>query len=190
MSKHKAKTAVLVAVAAKPEVEIWRRPQKWTLWPWFPIHSFRRFFARTHRFATIQNVTDDRQTRHCTNGSTDSTVGQKPWVRRPVWRWTPLFYVIILANLCSKGLKSCQTHFTCYYSLACLPETFRLSSSVYHLHCRTFDPFRVIFTFHVPIVDASLCRLFLLKSRMVCLAAWLAKLEHRKRPLNNWVCLL
>jgi len=41
--------------------------------------------ARTHRFATIQNVTDDdrqttdrrRQTTHCTIGSTDSTVGQK-----------------------------------------------------------------------------------------------------------------
>ena len=27
-----------------------------------PIHSFRHFFARTYRFATIQNVTDDRQT--------------------------------------------------------------------------------------------------------------------------------
>jgi len=67
--------------AAKPEVEVWRRPKKWTFWPWFPIHSFRHFFARTHRFATIQNVTDgqtdDRQTRHCTKGSTDSTVGQK-----------------------------------------------------------------------------------------------------------------
>ena len=53
----------------------------------FPIHSFRHFLARTHRFATIQNVTDrqttddrqtDRQTTYCTIGSTDSTVGQKP----------------------------------------------------------------------------------------------------------------
>jgi len=53
-----------VAVAAKPEVEIWRRPKKSTFWPWFPIHSFSHFFARTYRFATIQNVTDDddRQT--------------------------------------------------------------------------------------------------------------------------------
>jgi len=37
--------------------------------------------ARTHRFATIQNVTDrrqtDRQTTYCTIGSTDSMVGQK-----------------------------------------------------------------------------------------------------------------
>ena len=34
--------------------------------------------ARTHHFATIQNVTDDRrQTTHCTKGTTDSTVGQK-----------------------------------------------------------------------------------------------------------------
>jgi len=60
--KNKAKTAVSVAVAAKPEVEIWRRPKKWTIWPWFPIHSFRHFFARTYRFGTIQNVTDRRQT--------------------------------------------------------------------------------------------------------------------------------
>ena len=30
-------------------------------WPCFPIHSFRHFFTRTYRFATIQNVTD-RQT--------------------------------------------------------------------------------------------------------------------------------
>jgi len=29
--KNKAKTAVLVAVAAKPEVEIWRQPKKSTL---------------------------------------------------------------------------------------------------------------------------------------------------------------
>jgi len=37
--------------------------QKLTFWPWFPIHSFRQFFfARTYRFATIQNVTDRRQT--------------------------------------------------------------------------------------------------------------------------------
>jgi len=61
MGKNKAKTAVLVAVVAKLEVEIWRRPKKSTFWLWFPIHSFRQFFARTYRFATIQNVTDDRQ---------------------------------------------------------------------------------------------------------------------------------
>jgi len=82
MGKNKAKTAVSVAVAAKPEVEIWRRPKKSTFWPRFPIHSFRQFLARTHRFATIQNVidrrqTDRRQTTHCTKGSTDSTVGQQ-----------------------------------------------------------------------------------------------------------------
>jgi len=59
------KTPASVAIAVKPEVEIWRRPKKWTFWPWFPIHSFRHFFAMTYRFATIQNVTDrwqaDRQ---------------------------------------------------------------------------------------------------------------------------------
>jgi len=43
IDKNKAKTAVWVAVAAKPEVEIWRRPKKSTFWPWFPIHSFRQF---------------------------------------------------------------------------------------------------------------------------------------------------
>jgi len=40
-----------------------------------------QFLARTYRFATIQNVTDrrqtDRQTTQCTKGSADSTVGQK-----------------------------------------------------------------------------------------------------------------
>ena len=81
-AKNKAKKAIPVAVAPKPEVEIWRRPKKWTFWPWFPIHSFRHFFARTHRFATIQSVTDRqttdrRQTTHRAKGSTDSTVGQK-----------------------------------------------------------------------------------------------------------------
>jgi len=37
--KNHEKTAVKRAVTAKPEVEIWRRPQKWTFWPWFPIRS-------------------------------------------------------------------------------------------------------------------------------------------------------
>ena len=54
---------------------------------WFPVDSFRQFFARMYRFATIQNVTDDRQTdrqtdrrqtTHRAKGTTDSTVGQKP----------------------------------------------------------------------------------------------------------------
>ena len=48
----------------------------------FPIHSFRHFLARTYHFATIQNITDDRQTTdrqttHCAKGTTDSTVDQK-----------------------------------------------------------------------------------------------------------------
>jgi len=47
--------------------------------------------ARTHRFATIQNVTDRqttdrRQTTHCTIGSTDSTVGQKRRFQRYIVR--------------------------------------------------------------------------------------------------------
>jgi len=75
--KNKAKTAVSVALEAKPEVEIWRQPQKSTFWPWFPIHSFRQLFARTYHFTTTQNVIDDRQTTQCTKGMTDSTVSQK-----------------------------------------------------------------------------------------------------------------
>jgi len=67
-----------VAVEPKPEVEIWRRPKKWTFWPQFPIHSFRHFFARTHRFAAIQNVTDDRQTTD--RRQTDETLYQ--WLDR------------------------------------------------------------------------------------------------------------
>jgi len=42
-SKNKAKTAILVAVAAKPEVEIWRRPQNELFDPDFlftPSESF------------------------------------------------------------------------------------------------------------------------------------------------------
>ena len=45
--------------------------------PWFPIRYFRQFLAKTYRFATIQNVTDDRQTTQCAKYATDSTVGQK-----------------------------------------------------------------------------------------------------------------
>jgi len=62
MGKNKAKMAISVAVAAKPEVEIWQWHKKSSFWPWFPIHSFRQFLAKTYRFATIQNVTDYRQT--------------------------------------------------------------------------------------------------------------------------------
>ena len=54
LADRTAKTAVSAAISAKPEVEIRRRPKKSTLWPWFPIRSFRQFFARTYRFATIQ----------------------------------------------------------------------------------------------------------------------------------------
>jgi len=44
-------------------------------WPTvlFPIHSFRQFFARTYRFATIQNVTDRQTDRR----QTDDTVYQR-----------------------------------------------------------------------------------------------------------------
>ena len=66
-----------MAVGAKPEVEIWWRPKKINFLTQFPIRSFRQFLAKTYRFTTIQNVTDDRQTTQCPKGATYSTVGQK-----------------------------------------------------------------------------------------------------------------
>ena len=70
-----------MAVAAKLEVEIWQQPQNQLFDPDFLFTPSDSFFARTYRFATIQNVTDRRQTdrRQCTKGSTNSTVGQKLW---------------------------------------------------------------------------------------------------------------
>jgi len=92
MGKNKAKTVVSVAIAVKPEVEIWRRPKKSTFWPWFPIHFFIHFFARTYRFATIQNVTDDddRQTddRRHTTDRRDTVPKARPIVRSAKnWSW-------------------------------------------------------------------------------------------------------
>jgi len=59
--KNKAKTAISVAVEAKPEVEIWRRPKKINFLT-LVSYSFRQFLAKMFCFATIQNVTDRRQT--------------------------------------------------------------------------------------------------------------------------------
>ena len=66
-----------MAVAAKPEVEIWRRPKKWTFDPGFlftPSDSFWLGRTISPQYKTSQT---DRQTIYCTKGSTDSTVGQK-----------------------------------------------------------------------------------------------------------------
>jgi len=56
-----------------------------------PICSFRQFLAKTYRFASIQNVTDrrqtDRQTTSCSKGATDSTVGQKPGQTPGLTHW-------------------------------------------------------------------------------------------------------
>jgi len=70
-----------MAIEVQPEVEIWRRPQKSSFWPWFPIRSFRQFLAKTYRFATIQNVIDRWQTDRwqsvpTAKGATVNTVGQ------------------------------------------------------------------------------------------------------------------
>ena len=59
---NKAKTAVSVAVEAKPEVEIWRRPKKVNFLTLVSYSLLQTVLARTYRFATIQNVTDRRQT--------------------------------------------------------------------------------------------------------------------------------
>ena len=72
-----------MAVAAKPEVEIWRRPKNELFDPGFlftPSDTF--WLGRTvlPQYKTLQRddgQTDGTQTRHCTIGSTDSTVGQK-----------------------------------------------------------------------------------------------------------------
>jgi len=50
--------------------------KKSTFWPWFPIHSFRQFLARTYRFATIQSVTD-RWRPTTDRRQTDDTVYQR-----------------------------------------------------------------------------------------------------------------
>jgi len=74
-----------VAVATKPELEIWRRTRNQLFDPGFlPIHSFSHFAqGRTvsPQYKTSQTADDrwqtDRQTTQCTKGTTDSTVGQK-----------------------------------------------------------------------------------------------------------------
>jgi len=74
--KNKAKTAVSVAVQAKPEVEIWRRPQNQLFDPGFlftPSDSFS--IGRT--ILPQYKMLHRRQTTQCTKGMTDSTVGQK-----------------------------------------------------------------------------------------------------------------
>ena len=71
MGKNKAKTAVYVAVEAKPEVEIWRRPQKSTFDPGFLFTSSDTFSLGRNvlpQYKTLQ--TGDRQT-------TDDTLYQR-----------------------------------------------------------------------------------------------------------------
>jgi len=79
--KNKAKTAVLVAVGPKPEVETWRRPQNQLFDPGFlftPSDSFSLGRTVLPQYKTLQPTdkqTDDRQTTQCIKGATDSTVG-------------------------------------------------------------------------------------------------------------------
>jgi len=65
MGKNKAKTAISVAVEAKPEVEIWRRPKNQLLYPSFlftPSDSFLLGRTVSPQYKTSQMTTDDRQT--------------------------------------------------------------------------------------------------------------------------------
>jgi len=76
---------------------------KINFWPWFPIHSFRQFFARKYCFATIQNVTDDRRNTVPKAHATDSTVGQKwsgvsgtrpeAW-KTEIWVWSTKYQAL------------------------------------------------------------------------------------------------
>jgi len=70
--------AVSVAVEAKPEVEIWRRPKKinfLTLASYSLLQTVFCHNTKRHRRQTDRQT--DRQTTHSTKGATDSTVGQK-----------------------------------------------------------------------------------------------------------------
>jgi len=73
--KNKAKTAVSVAVEAKPGVMA--ATQNINFLTLVSYSLLQTVLAKTYRFATIQNVTDDRQMTHCAKGVTDSAVGQK-----------------------------------------------------------------------------------------------------------------
>ena len=55
---------------------------------------------------------------------------QKPWVR-PVWRQTPLFYVTVLATLCTKGL-SLTAQFTYRASVSQVRPEFKYNSTETH----------------------------------------------------------
>ena len=52
---------VSVAIDAKPEVDIRRRPKKLTFWPWFPISSFRQNVTDRQTVQTTDRQTTDRR---------------------------------------------------------------------------------------------------------------------------------
>jgi len=82
MGKNKAKTAVLVAVAAKPEEEIWRRPKNELFDPGFlfaPSDTFSlgRTVSPQYKTSQTDRPQTDGQTTHRAKGTTNSTVGQQ-----------------------------------------------------------------------------------------------------------------
>jgi len=89
MSKNKAKTAVSVAVEAKPEVEIRRRPKNQLFNPGFPFAPSDRFQLRRRPTVSPQyktSQTTEGQTPQCTKGATDALYG------RPISVLTYLLY--------------------------------------------------------------------------------------------------
>jgi len=75
--RSKSNKAKTVAVEAKPEVEIWRRPKKSTFDHGFlfaPSDSFELRHIVSPQYKMSQT---DRQMTHCAKGTTDSTIGQK-----------------------------------------------------------------------------------------------------------------
>jgi len=118
----------MVAVAAKLEVEIWRRPKKSNFWPWFPSRSFRQFLAKTYRFATIQNITDRQQT--------DDSVPEA----RPIVQSAKNQNSIDHDNFCQLSINDCCLFITLSIQL-CVHGIGSISSSWYMCYVTIFTVF-------------------------------------------------
>ena len=123
--QNNAKTTLLLAVAAKPEVQKWRWPKKTILWACFPNNSIRQFSARTHRFATIQNVTY-RQTEYTLYRRLDRYYGPQKILVESIWRFQR---TLIIATI-SIPLKSITENMR-FQFLNCLQGCISSIMSVY-----------------------------------------------------------
>ena len=78
MGKNKAKMAVSVAVEVKPEVDIWWQSKKINFLTMVSYLLLQTVLANAYHFATIQNVTHNRQTTdRQADRQTDDTVCQR-----------------------------------------------------------------------------------------------------------------